>query len=508
MATIQNVAVSRQAHFSSNVVLSASLSAADTRKLQRLAKAGQMMRLRPGIYVASGLTQEEIELYVQQNWQRIAGTVVPGGVVSHISAMTKGLQDDHTVTISHPTINGKKVSLPGLTIVLLRGPGPLPFDLSLSDTGLHWAGRTRFLLENIGKAAPRRAGREGVERFLVNVLNSGGERALNEIRDQAATLALPLGMQKEVETLRSLIGALLGTHARGELRTRDGQHVGQGTPIDSERMARFEVLAAYLRRAVLPSIPNAVPVGVPRHHFAFIESYFSNYVEGTKFDIDEAREIVLHNKLVAGRPKDSHDILGVFRLAITPPYRDSPPVAGADFLRGLEGWHAEMLRMRPEVNPGKTKLEVNYAGNTKFVDPGMVRGTMEEGSRLALSVPEGLARAIYYAFLISEVHPFEDGNGRLSRLVLNAELTRMGLHRVIIPTLYHPQYVDCARNLTRNNEPDGFVRSIAKMARWCARFAYADLNALIHALKRTNALEESPAQYRLLNLDGSTELPE
>lgn len=175
-------------------------------------------------------------------------------------------------------------------------------------------------------------------------------------------------------------------------------------------------------------------------------------------------------------------------------------------MTGLEAWHADMLRERPEINPGKTELKVNYAGTSKFVEPGMVRGTIEEGSRLALSVPEGISRAIYYAFLISEVHPFEDGNGRLSRLVMNAELTRVGLNRIIIPTLYHPQYVDCARLLTRQNEPEGFVTSLAKMARWCSQFDYSDLDKLIESLKKTNALEESPAQYRLFNLDGTSEL--
>ena len=503
MTITQNKAPSRQPNFNSDIVLSATLSSADVRKLQRLAKAGQMQRLRPGIYISAGLSDEEIAFHVQRNWQRIAGAVAPGGVVSYISAMTKGIQDDTSVTISHPTIFGKKVSFPGLTIVLLRGPGPLAFDMPLGDTGLHWSSRTRFLLENIGKAAPKRTGRDAVERFLITVLNSGGERTLNDIRDQAATLAPALGMQKEEQTLRSIIGALLGTHNRGELRTRDGKLIAKGTPVDSERTARFEVLAAYLRSAVLPNIPNKVPAGVARHNFAFIESYFSNYVEGTKFDIHEAKDIVLHNRPVASRPKDSHDILGVFRLAVSSPYRDSPPTSGPDFLTGLESWHGEMLRMRPEANPGKTKLEVNYAGTTKFVEPGLVRGTIEEGSRLALSVPEGLARAIYYAFIISEVHPFEDGNGRLSRLVLNAELTRMGIHRVIIPTLFHPQYVDCARNLTRNNEPEGFARSIAKMAQWCSQFDYSDLDKVISVLQATNALEESPVQFKLLNMDGT-----
>lgn len=371
-------------------------------------------------------------------------------------------------------------------------------------SGLHYAGRARMLMENIGRKGDLRAPRDEVENLLVAVLNASGEKALNEIRDLATALAPTLGAEKALDELRSIIGALLGTHSKGELRTMAGQAVAQGMPIDQERMARFETLAANLRREPLPRIESSV-TGVSRQNFAFIESYFSNYVEGTKFDIEQARDIVMLNRVVPNRPKDSHDILGVFRLAITSPYRDSPPVAGAEFIEGLEGWHAEMLKMRPEANPGKPKLEVNYASTTQFVDPAFVRGTLAEGSKLARSVPEGLARAIYYAFLISEVHPFDDGNGRLSRLVMNAELTRAGVGRIIIPTLYHPQYVDCARALTRGNNPEGFVRSLAKMAQWSSQFDYSNLDVLIAALRGTNALEESPAQFRLLNVDGSTE---
>ena len=123
-----------------------------------------------------------------------------------------------------------------------------------------------------------------------------------------------------------------------------------------------------------------------------------------------------------------------------------------------------------------------------------------------MSVPEGLARAIFYAFLVSEVHPFDDGNGRLSRLVMNAELSRTSRCRVIIPTLFHPQYVDCAKQLTQMNQPDGFVRAIGKMAVWCSQFDYAQLDPLIANLRLCNALEESPVRFKLLNLDRSVEL--
>jgi hypothetical protein len=496
--TSKNIAAARQR----DVFLAASASAAEVRGFQRMAQAGTLARVARGVYVTAG-AREEVEQRIRRAWQEIAGALVPGGVVSHLSALTAGMTADGTVTLSHPTLYGKTIGLPGLSLVLLRGPGPLPGDLPLGNTGLHWASRPRMLIENLGKKAPRRAGRDAVEAQLVAILAAAGESALNTVRDQAAALQEPLAADKEVATLRAIVGALLGTHKRGELHTRDGLLMAQGTPVDKERMERFELLAQHLRTVALPGIRNTLTPGLPRQHFAFIEAYFSNFVEGTKFDIEQARDIVMNNKVLPARPKDSHDILGVFRLATTAPYRGSPPVTGPEFLESLQGWHEEMLRMRPEARPGQTKLDVNYAGTTRFVEPNKVRGTMAEGSALALSVPEGLARAAYYAFLLSEVHPFEDGNGRLSRLLMNAELSRVNLSRIIVPTLFHPQYVDCARLLTRTNEPSPFVRCLEKMARWCVQFDFSDLDQLIEQIRATNALEESPIQYRLTNRDGS-----
>lgn len=161
------------------------------------------------------------------------------------------------------------------------------------------------------------------------------------------------------------------------------------------------------------------------------------------------------------------------------------------------------MGMRPEVMPGKPEVDVNYAGTTRFVAPAFVRGTLAEGSKLADDIPEGLARAIFYAFLISELHPFGNGNGRLCRLVMNAELSRCGCGRIIIPTLFHPQYVDCARALTRAQSPGGFMRCPVKMAQWSSQFDYADLDKLIATLRTNNAYQESPAYYRLLNANGS-----
>ncbi|REG57992.1 Fic/DOC family protein [Paraburkholderia sp. BL6669N2] len=162
-----------------------------------------------------------------------------------------------------------------------------------------------------------------------------------------------------------------------------------------------------------------------------------------------------------------------------------------------------MLERRPEVDPGHLKLEANYAGTTQFVQPSHVRGTLAEGSRLALTIPEGMGRAIYYLFLVAEVHPFADGNGRLSRLVMNAELSRCGRSRIIIPTLFHPQFVDCLRALTQSGRPEPLIKALSRMGSWCAGFDYADIAALVQAMRNSNSFEESVADFRLLNADGS-----
>ena len=120
-----------------DIFLVGSLSSADARKVQRRAEAGELLRIAKGVYVRNGDTSE-VELLVRQHWQRIAGALVPGGVVSHVSAMLGKLNADHSVVLSHPTLFGKKILLPGLTLVLLHGPGPLPSDLPLGASGLHW----------------------------------------------------------------------------------------------------------------------------------------------------------------------------------------------------------------------------------------------------------------------------------------------------------------------------------------------------------------------------------
>src|SRR3546814_1328962 len=72
------------------------------------------------------------------------------------------------------------------------------------------------------------------------------------------------------------------------------------------------------------------------------------------------------------------------------------------------------------------------------------------------------AKAAYMMFLVSEVHPFLDGNGRLARVMMNAELVSAGQTKVIIPTVFREDYLGALRLLTRRQQPDTFIRMLQR----------------------------------------------
>ena len=214
--------------------------------------------------------------------------------------------------------------------------------------------------------------------------------------------------------------------------------------------------------------------------------------------MQEDRGFVLEGKPSEQRPKDSHDVIGVFRQAVSPAWVNQTLSSGEPVLAQLRARHADQMAERPEVSPGEFKVHANRAGNTEFVDPKLVRGTLIEGSRILPSVPAGTARALLAMFLVSEVHPFADGNGRLARLVMNAELSVVGACRIIIPTLFRQEYLDCLRVFSRSGDPVPSIAAMQKIQGWTAAFDYQSLDGVIEKLKACNAFERSRAQLQLL----------
>jgi fido (protein-threonine AMPylation protein) len=145
------------------------------------------------------------------------------------------------------------------------------------------------------------------------------------------------------------------------------------------------------------------------------------------------------------------------------------------------------------MNPGNFKLRTNRAGSTVFVAPELVPGTLRRGFEVGEMVRDAFARALYMMFLIAEVHPFTDGNGRVARIMMNAELATAGEARIVIPTVYRSNYISALKGATHNGHFQGLYRMLAFAQRWTARVDFTDRTIAEEDLRRTNALRD-PAE--------------
>ena len=100
-------------------------------------------------------------------------------------------------------------------------------------------------------------------------------------------------------------------------------------------------------------------------------------------------------------------------------------------------------------------------------------------------------------FVISEVHPFADGNGRVARVLMNAELFAARQCRILIPTVFRDDYLTALRTMTRQGHADPLVQALELAQRVTAAIDYADLDQAIAALANVNAFEEPSTGTRL-----------
>lgn len=58
------------------------------------------------------------------------------------------------------------------------------------------------------------------------------------------------------------------------------------------------------------------------------------------------------------------------------------------------------------------------------------------------------ARAVFMILLVSEVHPFADGNGRITRMMMNVHAGEL---RIVIPAVYRLNYLAVLRAATHTS---------------------------------------------------------
>ena len=351
----------------------------ERRWLARLKVEGRIRRIGPRLYTS--LPEAEVAAAARGAWATIASGLFPGALVSHRTAL-EYVPSPEGVVFMTSTTNGRH-SYPGLTIAFIRGPAPLDDDPMF--VGLRVSSLPRALLENFKRDARASSARtlplEEIERRLEQLLRDGGQGALNQVRDRARAIAAQLGWRAELDRLDGAIGALLGTLPAKGVTSAAARARAAGEPFDPSCLERLQLLIGELKARALPGRPDAF--GSPGHfrNKAFFESYFSNYIEGTVFEIEEAEEIVFDRKIPAQRPIDAHDILGTFDIVSDPNEMRRVPASPDELIELLRERHRAMLDRRPDVRPGTFKQKVNRAGGTNLRPPGLRCGDIEERAR-------------------------------------------------------------------------------------------------------------------------------
>ncbi len=158
-----------------------------------------------------------------------------------------------------------------------------------------------------------------------------------------------------------------------------------------------------------------------------------------------------------------------------------------DFLTLLKAHHAVIMAKRPEKLPGQFKVEDNRAGSALFVAPELVQGTLKKGYEIYQSLDAPFHRAVFMMFLVAEVHPFADGNGRIARIMMNVELAAENEQRIIIPTVYRNNYLVALKALTHNQQPQALVRTLDFAQRYTGKVDWGDKKISQRILEATNA---------------------
>ncbi|MDR3339140.1 MAG: Fic family protein [Candidatus Symbiothrix sp.] len=488
--------------FNQEIIFSSSDSGI-SKKIAKAEKEGKIRKIAPRIYTSN--LRDSVEYIIKRHFFDILKWRFPEAVISHRSASE--LRPTETGNFFLTGNYTKKITdLKGVTLNVMEGKPALESDVNLG--GIYASSEWRWILENM-QTSKKKGGESKtfpidlIEDKLEKIIIREGEAGINKLRDKAREIALQLDFTDEFSKLNAIISALLNTHNADVLSSDAARARAIGMPFDAKRIELFEILYDNLKAYYFPERPDKNISEDSFRLFSFFEAYFSNYIEGTKFIVEDAKKIVDTGIAIPKRMKDSHDILGTFQIVSNSYEMNITPTNAEDLISILKRRHYTMMLARTEdVNAGEFKSQNNRAGNTEFVDFTLVEGTLRQGFKYYAALTDPMAKAIFMMFMISEVHPFTDGNGRISRIMGNTELFKSGLSRIIVPTVYREDYIMSLKKFTNRKEPDTFIRVMDKLQYFSNNIFGDNFDELNNYFEATNAYKE-PSEGKLNIIDRS-----
>ena len=444
--------------------------------VSRETRLGRLRKLASRLYTRNLIAKPDV--LVLRNLWPLVDALLPGALIADRTAFENRPSSDGSVFLI--SNHKRDIKLPGVTLRPRKGATALDTDPPfIGNLRLASPARAR---SGLARTLPKRE----IEERLEEILRHGGEPALQRLRDEAKSTSRSLRLKVEFQQLDALIGALLRTR-KAVIESPVAIARAAGAPYDPERLDLFQLLFAELM-STSPTPRHAKPTDGPA--LPFFEAYFSNFIEGTEFAVDEAEDIVFKGLIPKARPADAHDILGTWRVVSDAREMSRLPKTASELTSLLKTRHARIMEGRPDKGPGHFKADPNRAGSTLFVSPELVEGTLAKGFEIYRRLMSPLHRAIFMMFVTAEVHPFADGNGRVARVMMNAELVGAGESRIIIPTVFRIDYVASLKALSHNRRASALVQVLYFAQRYTAAVDFSDVSTARKTLDRTHAFTD------------------
>jgi Fic family protein len=217
--------------------------------------------------------------------------------------------------------------------------------------------------------------------------------------------------------------------------------------------------------------------------FRFDWNYHSNNIEGNSLTFGETKSLLLHNITAQGKPLKDHIEITGHNQAIDELIeisQGSRSVTEA-FIRNLhtlilrerylsQAETAEGVKTTKWIEVGQYKTASNHVKTAtgeifRFAEPMDVPEKMRELCQKINDSPltsdtSALIQAakLHYDFVL--IHPFDDGNGRMARLMMNLMLIRYGFPPAIVKTEDKSNYFSALRQAD-GGQIEVFVEYIA-----------------------------------------------
>ncbi|MDR1733655.1 MAG: Fic family protein [Oscillospiraceae bacterium] len=217
-----------------------------------------------------------------------------------------------------------------------------------------------------------------------------------------------------------------------------------------------------MSQAVLHTLREEQQTGIKGglyHQMQISLAYNSNRIEGSRLTEEQTRYIYETNTIdCAEGPAAVNDIIETanhFHAFDCILRRVEEPLTET-FIKELHGIvKGGVAEARLAWYPiGQYKSRPNIVGNRETTAPGIVAAAMVKLLTRYENQPEDFAGILRFHMAFERIHPFQDGNGRVGRLLMFKECLHFGVMPFIIDERYKLYYY---RGLTEYDSEPGFL---------------------------------------------------